>query len=348
MVNKKKRRTLHTILGLLCVVTIASSEILVYAAPTSQELEEKTSDLQDELNSLNDEMSELVAELDATSEQISSLASEIEQAKLELASAKLSEELQYEAMKERIKFMYEGGNTSLLHILFASEDMGDFLSKAEYITTISEYDRAMLDEFQAECEKVEEKQAELDAQQEELASMQEDLTSKKDALNKKISSTSGQLDKYNKELEKARAAEEALKQAQNNEISGNTGDSSSGSSSTPANVNDVVLFAAILQCEAGGSGYDGMLAVATVIMNRLASSRFPNTLKGVIYQSGQFSPTWNGSLERVLSRGPSSTAYQVAKDALAGKRHSKVKNCYFFHAEWTGKQGINVGGNVYW
>ena len=53
---------------------------------------------------------------------------------------------------------------------------------------------------------------------------------------------------------------------------------------------DLVLFAAILECEAGSSGYDGLLAVATVIMNRVESPRYPNTLKGVIYQSGQFSP----------------------------------------------------------
>lgn len=117
--------------------------------------------------------------------------------------------------------------------------------------------------------------------------------------------------------------------------------------SAPAETSDLVLFAAILECEAGGSGYDGLLAVATVIMNRVESPRYPNTLKGVIYQSGQFSPTWNGSLSKVLNRGPSSICYQVARDALNGKRLASVSGCYQFRAAYTGHSGTVVGGNVF-
>ena len=90
-----------------------------------------------------------------------------------------------------------------------------------------------------------------------------------------------------------------------------------------------------------------MLAVATVVMNRVASPRYPNSIRGVIYQSGQFSPTWNGSLNRVLAKGPSSTAYSVAQAAMGGARHSAVINCYSFRAAWTGVDGVNVGGNIF-
>ena len=123
----------------------------------------------------------------------------------------------------------------------------------------------------------------------------------------------------------------------------NTGNNNT--SSTPSSTSDVALFAAILQCEAGG--YDGMLAVATVIMNRVASPAYPNNLHDVIYQSGQFAPTWNGSLNKVLKQGASSTAYQVAQDALAGARHSAVINCLQFRSASTGVSGVNVGGNVF-
>uniref|UniRef100_UPI002589CA74 cell wall hydrolase n=1 Tax=Sporofaciens musculi TaxID=2681861 RepID=UPI002589CA74 len=121
-----------------------------------------------------------------------------------------------------------------------------------------------------------------------------------------------------------------------------------GTSTSPpveANVSDVALFAALLECEA--SGYDPMLAVATVVMNRVASSSYPNTLRGVIYQSGQFAPTWNGSLEKALARGPSSTSYSVAQAALGGSRHASVINCYQFRSAWTGVSGINIGGNIF-
>ncbi|MFR3392314.1 MAG: coiled-coil domain-containing protein [[Clostridium] scindens] len=95
-------------------------------------------------------------------------------------------------MKDRIKFMYEGGSASLIQILFSSQNMADFLNKAEYVTTISEYDRSMLDELRGMCVSAsKKKQSDLVSKQQELASLQENLEAKKNELNSKISSTSG-------------------------------------------------------------------------------------------------------------------------------------------------------------
>ena len=123
-------------------------------------------------------------------------------------------------MKDRIKFMYEGGGTSLVQILLTSESMGDFLNKAEYVATISQYDRKMLEELQQVRSNVEKKQNDLEQQQSKLSGLQETLTSKRDELNSKISSTSGELADYQAQLDRAKAAEEALKLAQNDEVSG--------------------------------------------------------------------------------------------------------------------------------
>lgn len=359
MIIRKKKRILRSALALfISTVTIASISTPVYSAPSkTKELEKQTSDLQGELNTLNEQLSTLSAELDAASAQVEELSAEVEKSKLDLASAQLNEEAQYDSMKDRIKFMYEGGNTSLLQILFSSEDMGDFLNKAEYVTSISEYDRSMLEELKEVRKNVEEKQKDLEEKQKELASLESDLSAKQEELNSRISSTSAQLADYQEELDRAKAAEEALKTAQNDSISGSLKPSSANDSgshtnngsanrpSTPSSTSDVALFAAILQCEAGG--YEGMLAVATVIMNRVESPAYPNTLREVIYQPGQFAPTWNGSLKRVLETGASSTAYTVAQDTLAGARHSAVIHCYQFRSASTGVSGINIGGNVF-
>lgn len=369
----KKKQLLRAALALACAVTIASVDTAVYAAPSSKDLKEKTTGLQNELDSLNGDLASLSRQLDETSTQIQTMAAETEKAKLDLAAAKLNEDSQYEAMKGRIKFMYEGGNLSLLQILLTSENMSDFLNKAEYITTISDYDRAMLKEFQGIRQDVESKQAELAQQQEELISMQKQLTSQRENLSAKISSTSGQLADYSAQLERAKAAEEAVNTAQDNAASGNvnkpanpnkpnkpnTNKPNGGSAgnggggpvdtgnSTPADTSDVALLAAILECEAGSS-YDGMIAVGTVIMNRVASPRFPGSIRGVVYQKGQFSPVSSGKLDRVLQRGPMSSAYNASKAILAGQRHSSVINCLYFNASYTGKPGIHVGGNVFW
>lgn len=395
MISMKNKRALRSALAItICTVTIASVNTPVYSAPSTDELESTTSGLKGELNDLNSQLSSLSKELDNTSSQIEDLSAKVEKSKLDLASAQLDEEAQYDSMKDRIKFMYEGGGASLVQILLTSESMGDFLNKAEYVATISQYDRKMLEELQQVRSNVEKKQNDLEQQQSKLSGLQETLTSKRDELNSKISSTSGELADYQAQLDRAKAAEEALKLAQNDEVSGsvkaddtkntetsntntntnnanknnqtastntnntnknnttNTNTSTNTNSptvnngnSTPASTTDVALLAAILQCEAGG--YDGMLAVATVIMNRVASPAYPGNLRAVIYQSGQFAPTWNGSLNRVLSKGASSTAYSVAQAALGGARHSAVINCLQFRSASTGVSGINIGGNVF-
>lgn len=355
--RQSKKHILRSALALcLSAAMIASINTAASAAPSSDELSQTTSGLETELNDLNQELSDLTDELESTSAQIEDMSAQIETAKLDLASAELNVENQYEAMKDRIKFMYEGGSSSLLHVLLSSESMSDFLNNAEYITVISEYDRSMLDNLRLICSDVEKKQEDLNSRQEELASLQRDLESRQQELNSRISATAGELSEYQAALERAKAAEEASKTAQNNQVSGSlsSGNSSGSSSSNTssggsvdASVSDIALFAAILQCEAGASNYDALLAVATVIMNRLESPSYPNTLRGVIYQSGQFSPTWNGSLDRVLAKGASNTAYSVAKAALSGSRHSAVLNCYSFRSASSGASGVNIGGNVF-
>lgn len=133
--------------------------------------------------------------------------------------------------------------------------------------------------------------------------------------------------------------------------SGNPGNSGGNSGNSggqsPATSSDLDLFAAILECEAY-QNYDCLLAVATVIMNRVSSPLFDNTIRGVIYAPNQFEPVWTGRLNTVLSRGPSALSYQVARDALNGARHSDVADCYFFlYAGATNRQGVNIGNNVF-
>ena len=89
-----------------------------------------------------------------------------------------------------------------------------------------------------------------------------------------------------------------------------------------ASVDETTLLAAVVQMEAGGQGYEGMLAVASVVMNRVNSGKYPNTITGVIYQKGQFPGAHNGILNRILSRGPRQDCIQVAQDALSGKNNA--------------------------
>lgn len=132
--------------------------------------------------------------------------------------------------------------------------------------------------------------------------------------------------------------------------SSNSGNNTSGgttnNSGSSANKSDLDLLAAIIQCEAY-QNYNSLLAVATVIMNRVYDSRFPNSISGVVYAAGQFEPAFSGRLEYVLNAGPTSLSYQVAQDAINGARLAEVADCYYFLYAGTGHSGINIGGNVF-
>lgn len=108
---------------------------------------------------------------------------------------------------------------------------------------------------------------------------------------------------------------------------------------------DVTLLAAIIQCEAGNECYEGKVAVGAVVLNRKRSSRWPNTISGVIYQSGQFTPARSGALARVLASGNiSNSCRQAAADALAGSDPTGGK--MFFHRA-NGRAGLVIGNHVF-
>lgn len=364
---KKLTRRLRSLVAMSCVISLLSPCLVHVSANEVDKLEQETSSLQNELSTLQEELNTLTYEITKLTKNIENTNKSIKKTKLDLVAAKLNEEMQYDAMKKRIKFMYETGNPSFTEMVCNSESMVEFLNKTEFVKNITEYDKDVLQELKAYRVDIAKKEASLIKQQEELVKMQDDLDEQQKKLNSTIASTKGKLKSSSDALAKAKAAqkaaEEALKESEANKNDDKDNSSnkkpSSGGNKKPsssnsgdkvvASQNDLVLFAALLQCEAGTSNYEGLLAVATVVMNRKESSRFPNTIKGVIYQSGQFSPTWNGSLKRVLAKGPCDLAYRVAQEALNGKRLNKVRNCLFFNASWaTSHRGVNVGGNIFW
>ena len=84
------------------------------------------------------------------------------------------------------------------------------------------------------------------------------------------------------------------------------------------NYSDLDLLAAIIWCGAGNQPYDGMVAVGSVVMNRVASSSFPNTVAEVLNQPGQFYPASSGTLQKAIEAGINDTCYSAAQDAMNG------------------------------
>lgn len=133
-------------------------------------LEKSKSSLQSYVKELDSQLMSVEAKIQELKDLITEKEEEIEQTKKELEEAIAIEEKQYEEMKIRIKFMYEKGNQFYLDMLVGAESFGDMLNKAQYVESISAYDRQKLEEFQLNRELIEVCKAELE---EEEALLQE-------------------------------------------------------------------------------------------------------------------------------------------------------------------------------
>ena len=188
------------------------------------ELEGLKKDTQAYIKKVDEELTAIQEKIDEYAALIVEKEGEIEVITEELNEAIATEEAQYAAMKARIKFMYEKGDTFYLELMLTASSFSDFLTKADYIEKLEAYDRKMLEEYKATREwtelckaTLESEKAVLDAAKEseeaEKATMEELLQEKEKQLAEytaKISATQNQIDDAAAELEAQTAVIEAL------------------------------------------------------------------------------------------------------------------------------------------
>lgn len=144
-----------------------------------------------------------------------------------------------------------------------------------------------------------------------------------------------------KRLAEEKAAQEAAAQAEKEAQA--QAEQAQVSSAVNASASEQELLAALIFCEAGNQPYDGQVAVGAVVMNRVRSGSFPDTITDVIYQSGQFTPAMTGWLDSVLaSDGYTDSSMQAAADALAGS--NPIGDCLYFS---TGGGGYQLGDHYF-
>ena len=144
-----------------------------------------------------------------------------------------------------------------------------------------------------------------------------------------------------KRLAEEKAAQEAAAQAEKEAQA--QAEQAQVSSAVNASASEQELLAALIFCEAGNQPYDGQVAVGAVVMNRVRSGSFPDTITDVIYQSGQFTPAMTGWLDPVLASDDyTDSAMQAAADALAGS--NPIGDCLYFS---TGGGGYQLGDHYF-
>lgn len=105
------------------------------------------------------------------------------------------------------------------------------------------------------------------------------------------------------------------------------------------------LLGALIQCEAGNQSAEGMLAVGAVVMNRVRSSGYPNTISGVLFASGQFPPALNGNVAKVYEKGVKQSCLDAAARSIAGETNVGTAT----HFKRAGNHdGVVIGAHVFW
>ena len=327
--------------------------------------EDQKESLEGDLNVFHGQMDSIVAAMNDLETQITDKQAEIDAAQQELDDAIEQSEQQYEDMKLRIRFMYENSSSSMLEMMLSSESVSDFLNRTEYITEINNYDRDKLAEYQQLQEDIAAKKETLESEEAELLALQEEKQQEQDALDQLIATTQSNLnqtntnlanaqtsledieaeikrmEEYEQELELQKAREDAERMAA---IKDMEAEDTSGNIYLPGE-SELYLLGAIILCESEGEPYEGKLAVGSVVINRVKSSHFPNTVAGVIYQSGQFSPVASGRYAYRLEAGVNQECLQAAQEVLDGK---VTLNCLFFRRNNGIIQGTVIGNHVFY
>ncbi len=108
---------------------------------------------------------------------------------------------------------------------------------------------------------------------------------------------------------------------------------------------DTRLLAALIYCEAGIETYNGKLAVGAVVMNRVRSAAYPNTISGVIFASGQFTPAMNGKVARVYGGDIPESCWEAARAAINGE--TNVGGATHFRRAGN-HEGLLIDRQVFW
>ena len=161
-------------------------------------------DVGEEIEALDEEMVSLLTDINLIEEAIADKEEDIAQTQIEYDAAVAEKDEQYESMKIRIRFMYEKGETSYLQLFFGAKNMGDMMNKAHYVEELYEYDRTLLEEYEATVQEVAALQDTLEEEKSELETSKTELKEEKAYVEEVLAQKQQEYENYNVVLAKAK------------------------------------------------------------------------------------------------------------------------------------------------
>jgi len=220
------------IFSILMIFILSFCQILPAYAATIAELKRELAETQKQLSAINGQAAGLEGQLDAVEEEISELdgtlvelmssiglleeeieakKEEIEEVQKELDAAIVKEKEQYEAMKKRIKFMYERGNNTYVQLLFEAKSISDMMNKADYIEKLYEYDQKMLIRYQETRQEVADLKDSLEDEKSALEAEEYELKEEQAALEEALAEKKKESENYEVQIAQIRQSAAAYK-----------------------------------------------------------------------------------------------------------------------------------------
>ncbi len=327
-------------------------------------LKQEKNTLQGKLYELNTTLEEVGYHLEDLEDRIIIKEIDISLAEEALDEAIKTEQEQYEGMVRRVKQTYERNDTSILNAILHAGSLAKLLNIEEYYRRIEEYDQKKLAEFKESRARIAEEKSRLETEREALEQLKEEAEEERKRVAEIVEATRGSISEYSLQIAdteteiaayEAQIAEkekdvEALKKQLEEEIA----KSRLAKNSAWRSIGDVTfadgdrtLLANLIYCEAGGEPYEGQVAVGAVVINRVLSSVFPDTVSGVIYAPKQFSPAGSGRLALALAQDQATdSCYRAADEAMQG--YTNVGSCVYFRTPIEGLTGISIGGHIFY
>lgn len=363
---------------------LSTQERLDQAEQERDETQQDIKDAEDRQSSLISEQTTLKGTLDALNQELTAVSEnlaviegditvkeqEIETTRAELEEAEETRDAQDESMQKRIQFMYESSSTTYWDMLFSAKSFSELINCATYINSITEYDRDMLEEYKGTVTLIEEKEEELNQEMADLARLKVAAVQEQSRVNDLVEETAGVIAQYADEIDALEDSIEAYEEelAQQNadiealqkQLEEEKANSSLAANSAWRDISQVTfeegdrkLLANLIYCEARGESYEGKVAVGAVVINRVLSERFPNTVVGVIYAPRQFAPVTStkNSLALALAEDKASSpmyqdCYRAADEAMSG--YSNVGKCVYFRTPIPGLTGTQIGNHIFY
>lgn len=332
------------------------------------ELENSKENLAEYVVKLNDSYTYILSVIEDLDTQISSKSEELDGIDEKISATEKQIEEQYDLMSLRIQFLYESNSTNFIESILSAANFEELINQMAYYNDIVEYDRSELEDLQASMSELNSMKDELSASLEELNSLKAEQNKQKAELEALMAEASTNISNHQAQIDEAESVAAAMVEAM--EAKRNSieelkkeeekrlaelarKESMAAAGETEEKVpyaqvdGDLRRLAAIIYCEARGEPYEGQVAVATVVMNRVESTRFPNTVEEVIAQPNQFTPYGMGLYAIALAKDDmQQSCIDAAREVLENGVRSG--DWLFFRTINNIVQGTYIGHHVFY